>query len=365
MAAVGHSVLLVDDVADLRFLLRVVLETDGAFEVVGEAGDGETAIDMCARTRPEVIVLDLSMPTMDGLEALPRLRELAPDATIAVLTGFEGKKIAASAAALGADAYFEKGTPPVAVVDALKGLLGIESAPVESASDGVTRLDESDLRAVVAHDLRSPLTSIIGFGDTLAERWDDIDDDTRRGIVARMTAQARTLHAVTENLLTSTAVELDAVPVNLEPEAPASLLSDLAEVVRPLCGKHALDVRVAPELPPVLVDRVRLQQIVVNLVLNAERHAPPDTPIGLHARADWPWVAIDVVDRGPGIPAAERVRVMEKHVRLARDAKGLGLGLFIATALARAMGGSLFIADPESGPGTRVVCRLRVAEVED
>src|SRR4051795_11720856 len=123
MSGVRPRVLLVDDVADLRFLLRVVLEADGMFEVVGEAGDGETAVDLCARTDPDVVLLDLSMPTMDGLEALPRLRALAPDAKIVVLSAFERGRVSSSAADLGADAYFEKGTPPPTVLDGLKDLL--------------------------------------------------------------------------------------------------------------------------------------------------------------------------------------------------------------------------------------------------
>jgi signal transduction histidine kinase len=362
IAAVGTRVLLVDDVADLRFLLRVVLETDGSFEVVGEAGDGETAVELCVTTRPDVIILDLSMPTMDGLEALPRLREAAPDATIAVLSGFEGARVASSTSQLGADAYFEKGTPPHVVVSALKELLGITTqTPIV---DGSTHLSGEELHAVVAHDLRSPLAAIIGFGETLGERWDEIDESVRRSMVQRITAQARALHAMTENLLTARAVDLDVVGVHLEAVAPAVLLTDLAEQVRPLCPDHVLDVHVDPDTPIVLVDRVRLQQVVTNLVSNAVRHAPAGSSIGLCAGADGSWVAIEVVDRGPGVPAGERARVLEKHVRLTRDTSGLGLGLFIASSLAKAMGGSLAIAEREGG-GARVVCRVRVAEVDD
>jgi two-component system sensor histidine kinase KdpD len=138
-------------------------------------------------------------------------------------------------------------------------------------------------------------------------------------------------------------------------------LTDLAESIAPVAGDHALDVRVAPELPVVLVDRQRFLQVLVNLVSNAARHAPPDTPIGVIARADGAWVAVDVCDRGPGIPRDERVRVLAKHVRLTRDAYGLGLGLFIASNLCRAMGGSLEVSDND-GVGTRIVCRLRIAE---
>jgi signal transduction histidine kinase len=356
-------VLLVDDVADLRFLLRVVLETDGSFEVIGEAGDGQTAMDLCERTRPDVIILDLSMPTMDGLEALPELRKLAPDATIVVLSGFDKGRIGTSAASLGADGYFEKGTPPATVLGWLKETLGIVDPPAATAPS-LAVLASDDLNALEAHDLRSPLTAIIGFGETLSDHWDAIDDGRRRTLVERITVQARTLRAIAENVLVARKVDLDEVEVELRTVAPAALLTDLAERVAALCGEHDIDVQVAPDLPPVLVDEQRFLHVILNLVSNAARHAPEGTTIGLKARADGAWVAVDVCDSGPGIPYADRVRVLDKHVRLSRDPHGLGLGLFVAATLCRAMGGTIAIADND-GVGTRVVCRLRVAEPLD
>jgi signal transduction histidine kinase len=360
MSAVPLRVLLVDDVADLRFLLRVVFETDGAFEVVGEAGDGETAVALCVESAPDVIVLDLSMPTMDGLEALPRLRQLAPDATIVVLSGFEKGRVSLSTAELGADAYFEKGTSPTAVLDALKELLGMEPAAPGPIS-GTTAVADEELHALVAHDLRSPLAAIVGFGETLDERWDELDDSLRRGLVGRMTKQARVLRTIADNLLSARAIDLAELVLDLRPVAPAALIPDIADVVRPMCGDHALGVQVSPELPVVVVDRTAFFQVILNLVSNAVRHSPPGSPIGLTARADGAWVAVEVTDRGPGIPTADRVRVLEKHVRLTRESKGLGLGLYVAACLSRAMGGALAITDVD-GVGTRAVCRLKVAE---
>jgi signal transduction histidine kinase len=360
MSAVRPRVLLVDDVADLRFLLRVVLESDGGFEVVGEAGDGTTAVELCVRTDPDVIVLDLSMPNMDGLEALPRLRELAPDAKIVVLSAFERGRVSTSAADLGADAYFEKGTPPPAVLDSLKALLGMAPTAAEDTS-GVEVLSGDELHALVAHDLRGPLTAIVGFGETLIEHWDQLDDDLRRSMVVKMTIQSRTLQAIAENLLSARSIDMGLLDVNVRPVAPAALLTDLAPSLVPLCGDHHLEVHVSPDLPVVLVDEQRFLQVLVNLVGNAATHAPAKSSIGLEAHADGPWVAVEVRDSGPGIPAAERARVLEKHARLGGDSRGLGLGLFIASTLCRAMGGTLLITDNDGG-GTRVVCRLRVAE---
>lgn len=350
----AHRVLLVDDVADLRFLLRVVLEQAGGFEVVGEAGDGARALALAERARPDMIVLDLSMPTMDGLEALPALRALVPDAIIVVLSAFEGTRIAPSTTRLGADAYFEKGTPPSLIVAKLRELAGLTDAPVREEVSPSPALDDGQLLQVAAHDMKSLVGSIVSLGATIEERWGQLDDEMRRTMVRRMTSQARDLHAIADNLAADPRV-------SLEPVAPAALLTDIASAVTPLCGEHPLKVTVQPELPVVLVDRLALLRIIVNLVTNARAHAPAHTPIGLSARADGPYVVVEVTDRGPGIPVAERARVLKKHMRLDGSDRGLGLGLHIATTLAEAMGGSIEITDRDGG-GASVVCRLRCAD---
>jgi DNA-binding NarL/FixJ family response regulator len=105
------SVFLVDDVAALRELIRFGIEEDPGFEVVGEAGDGRAALEGIAETRPEAVLLDLSMPDMDGLEAILHIREGDPAIVIIVLSGFSADRMAPRAMERGADGYVEKGTP--------------------------------------------------------------------------------------------------------------------------------------------------------------------------------------------------------------------------------------------------------------
>jgi DNA-binding NarL/FixJ family response regulator len=105
------SVYLVDDVPELRELIRFGMEEDPGFEVVGEAGDGRTAIDGIAETQPKAVLLDLSMPDMNGLEAIPQIRESDPDVAIVVLSGFSADRMGGHAIERGADGYVEKGTP--------------------------------------------------------------------------------------------------------------------------------------------------------------------------------------------------------------------------------------------------------------
>jgi DNA-binding NarL/FixJ family response regulator len=103
------DVFLCDDVRELRALLRYGLEEDAGLRVVGEAGDAETAISEVGARPPDVILLDLSMPGLDGLEAIPRIREVAPDTKIVVLSGFASERMRGPALAAGADRYVEKG----------------------------------------------------------------------------------------------------------------------------------------------------------------------------------------------------------------------------------------------------------------
>ena len=90
-------------------LLRLALEATGGFTVVGEAADGLSAIEQARRHQPDLVVLDLSMPNLDGLEALPHIRSEAPNVQVVVLSGFAAHRMAPAALAAGASAYLEKG----------------------------------------------------------------------------------------------------------------------------------------------------------------------------------------------------------------------------------------------------------------
>ena len=113
---------LCDDVPELRQLLRIILEEDPDLRVVGEAGDAAIGIEEIAELQPNVVLLDLSMPGMDGLEALPLIRRAAPDTSVIVFSGFTEARMASLVLERGADRYIEKGEPLERVREAVREL---------------------------------------------------------------------------------------------------------------------------------------------------------------------------------------------------------------------------------------------------
>jgi DNA-binding NarL/FixJ family response regulator len=103
-----RTAVIVDDTPEVRLLLRQALERDGDIRVVGEAADGVTGVAPVRRTQPDVVLLDLSMPVMDGLEALPLIRRDAPHALVVMLSGYPSSKFEQTARWAGADGYLEK-----------------------------------------------------------------------------------------------------------------------------------------------------------------------------------------------------------------------------------------------------------------
>jgi DNA-binding NarL/FixJ family response regulator len=117
-------VLVVDDAANLRELLTLLLEAEDDFEVIGTASDGEQALIVAQALQPDIVLLDLAMPVMDGMQALPEIRRCLPAAIIMIFSGFEQTDLVHEALTAGADAYLEKGASVTQMVNVLRELRG-------------------------------------------------------------------------------------------------------------------------------------------------------------------------------------------------------------------------------------------------
>lgn len=123
MSAAPLRTVVVDDVEGLRRLVTMVLEGSDRYEVAGEAADGEELLALLGDAAPDLILLDLSMPGMDGLEVLSRVKETAPDVQVVVLSGHEGDEVEAKVREAGAIGYVEKGLTPETLLEDLDAIL--------------------------------------------------------------------------------------------------------------------------------------------------------------------------------------------------------------------------------------------------
>lgn len=140
MTAVSTTfrVMLADDNDDMRRLLTVALSRDGRFEVVGEAGDGDEAVELARALKPDLILLDLGMPKRGGLESVPLLREVSPESRVVVVSGFPGERLETLTRAQGAVGYVEKGLSPKQMVLDVLAVAGVLEVVTSALSTSET-----------------------------------------------------------------------------------------------------------------------------------------------------------------------------------------------------------------------------------
>lgn len=158
-------VVVADDADDLRRVVRAAVERHPHFVVVGEAADGDEAVRVAAETDPDIVLLDLDMPRVSGLEALPRLREVAPAAKVVVLSGLSRQPMEGLARSAGAVGFLEKGIPSRRLVDELIAVAGVLEAVQGALAVRRLSLDGETLAPRTARR----------FVDETLRRWDCAD----------------------------------------------------------------------------------------------------------------------------------------------------------------------------------------------
>jgi signal transduction histidine kinase len=215
---------------------------------------------------------------------------------------------------------------------------------------------KDDFVAVVSHELRTPLTSIQGYVKTMLQLAEDLPPDERRTFLEAADRQSDRLRGLIEQLLVVARLESDVEPVALSLVSIPRLVSDVVDELRPQARGNVFDLRSPPDLPFIRTDEAKVHQILSNLVENAIKYAPPDTRIYVDAEPAVRGVVVSVGDEGPGIPEEARERIFERFYQVDQSATrrvgGTGLGLYICTKMAEAIGARLWLArSAEEGSG--------------
>ncbi len=215
-----------------------------------------------------------------------------------------------------------------------------EAAVARRSDDLKTAL----LRAVT-HDLRTPLASIKANVSGLRQADVAYSDEDRAELLAAIDDEADRLDRLVANLLDASRLEAGVLVPHKQPQDLAELVRAVLVRLRPLLAGRDVQLTIAENLPLVSCDYGQVDQIVTNLLENATRHTAAGTPIEVRLSADAEVARLEVIDHGPGIPAAERERLFQPFERGGTRAPGSGLGLSIARGLAEAHGGQLEVSD--------------------
>ena len=246
----------------------------------------------------------------------------------------------------------------------LAASLQIEELEAEASTAGsLAAANElrTALLSAVSHDLRTPLAAIKASVTSLLQQDVDWTEEARHEFLATIHEETDRLDALVGNLLDMSRLQTGAV--ELDPQ-PISLDEVIPNVVRSLGDRGAEVILDLPEdVPPVIADAGLLERALANIVANAAAYSPAEDPPRIVAGAVDGGVDVRIVDRGPGVPAAERERMFVPFQRLgdSNPREGVGLGLAVAKGFVEAMKGSIEVEDTPGG-GLTVIVRLKAAE---
>jgi two-component system sensor histidine kinase KdpD len=208
----------------------------------------------------------------------------------------------------------------------------------------------------VSHDLRTPLATIRAAAGSMLDPGVSWTPEERADALRSIDAEAERMNRLVRNLLDLSRIEGGALRPELEPH---DLDEQVEQVLRRIPRTKAVRVDVLPDLPPVLVDDVYLDEVLTNLVENAQRYGGEAIVVRAAAEPDGSAVDVVVEDDGPGVPEADMAHLFEKFYRVHRPGegsrRGMGIGLTVAQGLVRAMGGEIVAGrSPLGGLSMRV-----------
>lgn len=364
-AAVRLARILHEDLAFERAAVVMSLQPDrGMFRLVATAGYGhldvsryrefplsEGVVGRCFRTGEAQLVTDVRADP-DYLEVDPETRS---EMAVPLRSGEQVFGVI-DIASTRLSAFNEEDLRFLETVGAQLGRAfdNVRLAELErSTIQELERLSamKDDFIAIANHELRTPVTTIAGFAQSLLKQRDVLTQEEIDDAIERIARQSARLRGLIENLLAVPRVETGFGGLVTEAVPVGDLARETLHDIEPHDGRRELVVDVPSDLPAVRGDPVAVRRVLMNLVSNAIRYSPEGRPVVVRARVDGGSVRVEVVDRGLGIRADDLPHLFQKFGLLnGGDAAptGMGLGLFIVKGLVEQMGGTVGV---RSTPG--------------
>ncbi|HVY62744.1 MAG TPA: hybrid sensor histidine kinase/response regulator, partial [Planctomycetota bacterium] len=353
-----ETVLIVDDERRNRSLVAAYLAP--IYRVL-EAESGLQAIDVAARERVDLVLLDVVMPAMNGYDACRALKAQANGSffPVILLTALSAQEDRNQGLAAGADDFLTKPVNKTELLLRCAAFLRLrrQEGQIRGPLDDLRRLTslKDDLFALIIHDLRNPLTGIDGYLQILALQLSTSPDAQLRSDIERLLQSARKLRGLVDGILDVRLLEEGELKLRLEAINVAAMVSDAVET---LAGAgEAMRVPIRRQVPPdlaVRADPKLARRAIENLLANALKYSPRQGEIVVSAvPASEGRIAIEVADRGPGVPDDLKGHLFQKfgsiEARRGHERRGYGLGLHLVKLVAGAHGGEVSIRDRDGG----------------
>lgn len=217
---------------------------------------------------------------------------------------------------------------------------------------------DNDALALLAHELRTPVSTIVAAAAGLERGGEDLPPDKQRTLVRLVASEAKRLARLVEDVVAAAKLDANQLPIEPRLTDVGALAASAAHAARATAPPDRSIAEQSSGDTSAHVDPDRLRQVIDNLIENALRHAAGT--VALSTRRANELVRIEVTDDGPGIPEPERVKIFDKFHRLDSPAPGTGLGLWLCHELVTRMNGRIWVTEGSAG-GACFVIELPVA----
>jgi two-component system sensor histidine kinase/response regulator len=371
------TLLIVDDEERNIRLLKALLAPQNYN--LREAMNGEEALLRIAEEPPDMILLDVMMPKINGFEVCRRLKQDEKTKTIPVIlvTALSEKQHRVQALEAGADDFISKPVDQTELTVRVKSLLRIKSYQdeisdrlLEIAAKNARLLELEKVRDglshMIVHDLRNPLTAISTYLQLSSLDAENLSESQQKR-VDRCLFFCQELERMIQTLLDISKMEEGKMQLNREAIDLSEMVGEVLERFTPTGEerKIALSFSGNGDIPKIALDRSILKRVITNLVDNAIRYTPKGGAIAVSLDSA-PWeevVCLSVKDSGSGLPAEYHQKIFDKfeQVRLKKDgdrAGSSGLGLTFCKMAVEAHGGKIWVESEGLGKGCTFLIQL-------
>jgi len=375
-----HKLLVIDDELGPRESLRMLFKN--TYQVFC-ADSAQQGLQMLKEVNPDLILMDIRMPGLSGIDALRKIREIDSNISIIMLTGFGALETAQEALRLGANDYLKKPFDAKEIMEIVdrnikrtqvsrrrvKALSEFKELNNRLMNELVKKEHMASLgqaSAEFVHDLRTPLTVVLGYIQILFKKLEASEEMPSQplqetldflDVIEKNVKRCCELAEVWQSLGKKDAARMKPVSLN-------ELLREIVSVAEQTIPNSKIHVELENDAGPheIHADSIQIFRAIQNVVMNAvQAITSGEGTVRILCRQTEDWINLEVVDNGCGMNAEQLKRMFDPYFTTKEPGKGTGLGLLITKKVIEDHGGNIEV-ESEQGKGTRVKIRLPVLQ---